>query len=178
MVITISGPAGSGKSTVAGLLAKKLGIPTIDVGKVFREKAEKTGMDITKFSDYRLAHPEIDREIDLDVMDRCLQCPKGCILQGRVSAWMTKRQDIPAIRIWIDASPPVRASRIANREGGDPEKILESVNRRDRNDWKNYRDNYGIDLNDLSVYDIVVPTDDLPIEGVVSFILNELQKYG
>jgi len=177
MIITISGPAGSGKSTAATLLSKKLNMPTIDVGKVFREKAEEMGMNITEFSDYRLKYPEIDKEIDKNVIKKC-QSTSGCILQGRISAWTTKAQGLDAIRIWVDASPKVRATRIINRDGGKTQETIEAVNHRDNNDWRNYKDNYGIDLNDLSIYDIVVSTDNLTIDGVVSHILNELQKYG
>jgi predicted cytidylate kinase len=178
MIITISGPSGSGKSTVANALAKNLGLPAIDVGAVFREQAAKHKMNIVEFSDYRLVHPEIDREIDDAVIAKCQETPAGCVLQGRLSAWMTKQRGIKAIRLWIDASPEVRAARITNREGGDPAETLAGIKRRDANDWKNYRDTYGIDLNDLSVYDIVVPTDDRSAEQVISFILNEIQKYG
>ena len=178
MIITISGPAGSGKSTIAGLLAEKLELSNIDVGGVFRKKAAEKNMDIVQFSDYRKEHPEIDREIDEAVIKECQEQEKGCVLQGRLSAWMTKEHGIDAIRVWVDASPEVRAGRIVNREGGDPQEILKATAHRDKNDWQNYKDNYGIDLNDLSVYDIVVPTDDLTIDGVVSFILNEVQKYG
>lgn len=132
-------------------------------------------------SEYRLEHPEVDREVDRAVVDECLRHEAetgGCILQGRLAAWMTKKEGLKAIRIWMDAPAAVRAERIAQREGTDPKETMEATVRRDRNDWKNYLDNYGIDLNDLSVYDIVVPTGGLDIEGVASYILNELQKYG
>ena len=178
MIITISGPAGSGKSTIAGLLAEKLELSNIDVGGVFREKAAEKKMNIVQFSDYRKEHPEIDKEIDLAVIKKCQEQEEGCVLQGRLSAWMTKEHGIDAVRIWIDASPQVRAERIVNREGGDPQETLKATDHRDKNDWQNYKENYGIDLNDLSVYDIVVPTDDLTIDEVVSFILKEVQKYG
>ena len=177
MIITISGPSGSGKSTVANALAEKLGIPAVDVGSVFREEATRHHMDIVEFSDYRLKHPEIDRRIDDAVIAKC-QETDGCVLQGRLSAWMTKQKGIKAVRVWIDASPEVRAARIVKREGGDPATALAAIKHRDDNDWRNYRDTYGIDLNDLSVYDTVVPTDNRSVEQVVSFLLSEIQKYG
>jgi len=36
LVVAIDGPAGAGKSTVAGLLAKRLGIPYLDTGAMYR----------------------------------------------------------------------------------------------------------------------------------------------
>ncbi|MEI7767586.1 MAG: (d)CMP kinase [Phycisphaerae bacterium] len=39
MIVTIDGPAGSGKSTIANLLAKKLHIPFLDTGAMYRSVA-------------------------------------------------------------------------------------------------------------------------------------------
>jgi len=177
MIVTISGLAGAGKTTVANELANRLDVPAIDVGQVFREEAKRHGMDIVAFSDYRKDHPEIDRQIDDAVIQRCLDAA-GCVLQGRLTAWLTKQRGIGACRIWLAAEPEIRAARIAKREKVDSAQTLADLKRRDSNDRQIYRDTYGIDLNDLSVYDIVVPTDDLSADEVVSFILNELQKYG
>ncbi len=50
MIVTIDGPAGSGKSTVARELAKKLGVPYIETGAMYRAVAwwcSKNGIDIT-----------------------------------------------------------------------------------------------------------------------------------
>jgi len=53
MVIAIDGPAGSGKSTVAKLIAKKMGIIYIDTGAMYRALAYKAyGMGIS-FEDER-----------------------------------------------------------------------------------------------------------------------------
>ncbi len=49
LVIAVDGPAGSGKSTVSKLIAKKLGLLYIDTGAMYRAltlKAMKTGADL------------------------------------------------------------------------------------------------------------------------------------
>ena len=49
MIITIDGPAGSGKSTIAAELSKRLGIPYIETGAMYRAVAwwcMKKGVDI------------------------------------------------------------------------------------------------------------------------------------
>lgn len=50
LVITIDGPAGSGKSTIAKLLAEKLGVSYLDTGAMYRAitlTAMKAGFDLT-----------------------------------------------------------------------------------------------------------------------------------
>lgn len=50
LIIAVDGPAGSGKSTVSRLLAKRLGILYLDTGAMYRAaalQAQRIGMDLT-----------------------------------------------------------------------------------------------------------------------------------
>jgi predicted cytidylate kinase len=173
MLITISGLSGSGKSTAAKGLSERLGIPTVDVGKIFRGMAAKRGMDVVAFGAFVEKHPEIDRELD-DAMLRLVKRRKRLILQSRLAGLMTAREGLKAFRIWIAATARTRASRVARREGIPFRKALSDITRRDRNNRVRYVRTYGLDLNDLSVYDIVVRTDNLTLEEVVSCLAKEL----
>ncbi len=51
LIITIDGPAGSGKSTVARLVAKKLKVPYIDTGAMYRAVTLKALQTKTPFND-------------------------------------------------------------------------------------------------------------------------------
>ena len=49
MLITISGLPGSGKTTVARLLSRQLGIPHVYAGDMYRKAAEERGMTLEEF---------------------------------------------------------------------------------------------------------------------------------
>jgi cytidylate kinase len=62
--ITISGLPGTGKTTVARLLEKRLGLRYVYSGEIFREMAKKYKMSLEEFSEYCETHREIDEELD------------------------------------------------------------------------------------------------------------------
>lgn len=55
LVVTLDGPAGVGKSTVAKLLAKRLGLAFLDTGAMFRAVAWRLGPDSWKWPEERVA---------------------------------------------------------------------------------------------------------------------------
>lgn len=173
MLVTISGLSGSGKSSGAKGLSERLGIPTVDVGSIFRAMAKRHRMDVIAFGLYAEKHPEIDRELD-DEMIRLAKKRKNLILQGRLAGLMSAARGLKAHRIWIDASLDTRAKRTAVREGIPLAKARKNVAKRDNDNRNRYLETYGLDLNDRSVYDTVVQTDDLTIEEVVSFLAKNL----
>lgn len=175
MLITISGLSGSGKSSSAKLLAERLGIPTVDIGTIFRAMAKRYKMDVVAFGRYAEKHPEIDRKLDAAMVRRAKR-DGNLILQGRLAGWMSLLNDLPAYRIWIGATARTRASRVARREGIPYARALKEINRRDRDNLVRYRRTYGLDLNDLSVYDTVVQTDNLSVRQVVSSLVKTLPK--
>lgn len=80
LVITIDGPAGSGKSTTAKLVAQKLGYAYLDTGAMYRAmtlKALRTGRDISDPDDLARMASATDIQVEPD--------PQGTriILDGR-----------------------------------------------------------------------------------------------
>ncbi|RLG86714.1 MAG: cytidylate kinase, partial [Thermoprotei archaeon] len=64
IVIAVSGPPGSGKTTLAQNLARALGLRYFSTGIVFRELAKKKGLSLEKLSQLAEANHSIDRYID------------------------------------------------------------------------------------------------------------------
>ena len=172
VIITISGTPGSGKTTVAELLYKKLGIPYISSGMIFRELADKYGMTLAEFSKYCEEHKEVDRELDEKQIEFLR---KGdIILESRLSGWLAYRNNIPAFKILIDADELIRAERIVKREGGDIQQRLKELIEREQSERKRYLNYYGINMRDTSIYDLTVDSSNHAPQEIIDLILKHL----
>ncbi len=154
LVIAVSGKPGSGKSTLAKALAERFGLRYVSLGMIFRRLAHERGMSLEEFS--RLA--EKDRSIDelIDAISR-REGKRGCVvIDGHISAWILA--DIAHAKILVYAPTDVRATRIAQRDGRSIEDALRELEIRDASEARRYRKYYGIDVDDISVFDIAINT--------------------
>jgi len=174
MRITISGPPGSGKTTVAKLLSEKMEYPLICGGDIFRNMAKERNMDIIEFSKYAEEHREIDREVDRRILEKAKKM-ENVIIDSRLSGWLMHLNDIPAYKVYVDASLDVRIQRIWKREDGDIRKIKEKVIMREESEKKRYMEIYGIDFEDLSIYDKIIQSDSLSPEEIVQEIIGAIK---
>jgi shikimate kinase len=109
MRITISGPPGSGTTSLARYLAGKYGLEFISAGEVFRRLAREHGMDLAEFGRFAESDPSVDRMIDARQKE-IGEASEKIIVEGRLSGRMIENADL---RIWLAASLACRAKRIA-----------------------------------------------------------------
>jgi len=91
---------------------------------------------------------------------------------------MCLRNGIPAFKIYLHASPDVRVRRVGLRDNEEIEQALRTTAEREASEKKRYMAYYGIDISDTSIYDLIVNTDLLDQDEVVSHILNVLEERG
>jgi cytidylate kinase len=171
-VITISGTPGSGKTTVAELLHKKIGISYIYSGIIFRETAKKYNMNLEDFGKFCEKNSDIDKELDNKQISIL---KKGkVILEGRLAGWLAYQNNITSFKIFIDADLNTRVNRIINRENGDLKKRKKEILERERSEYARYKKYYNISLDDTSIYDLVVNSTNKTPEEIVNIILEKL----
>jgi cytidylate kinase len=174
MLITVSGPGGSGKSTLAASLADRLGYEHVSGGDIFRTIAEERG--VTPLQLNRMA--EEDDAIDRD-LDRRLRSTArdhdDLVLESRLSGWMAG--EYADLRVWLDAPLEVRAARIGEREGKPVSQAREETRARADSEASRYEAYYGIDIDERSIYDLVVNTARWDPEGVLDVVLHAVETY-
>ncbi len=170
IVITVDGPAGAGKGTIAEHIAQRLGIEHFSASDVFYQVAEERGLEDHELSEE--AEKEIDLEIDRRTLERGLK--KSCVIDGRLPSWALG--DYSDLRIYVEADLSERAKRTAERDGYDPEEAEEIVEKRDTEDYQRYEDYYGINPEERDIYDIIMDNTELSIEEQNQLVDEILEK--
>lgn len=174
LLITISGPAGSGKSHCASKLAELYGIPCHSVGSIFRRMASERGLSVEEFSKLVEKDPSIDRELDRRTTE--LARKGGQIIEGRLVSFFS--HSFPnTLRFYLTAPFEERVKRIAMREGipFDTAEVLTRM--REESEKQRYKSLYNIDIDDLSVYDFVINTSKWDKESVVLLLKEIIDLY-
>lgn len=173
--VTVGGLPGTGTSTLCRLLEIELRLPHIYAGQIFREEAVERGLSLAEFNALSQHDPEIDRALD----DRQLEYLRsgGLILEGRLSGWLAHRYGIPAFKTWVECSVEERVRRLVERDGGDAEtqkRLMEDREARERDRYRRY---YGVDLDDTSIYDLVVDSTSKAPEDLLQEVRGGLEAW-
>ncbi len=171
-MVAIDGPAGAGKSTIARELARKLNLPYLDTGAMYRGitcAALRRGIDVNDagavaqlalstvldISDDALIVDGLDATQDIrgEAVTRAVSVVAAnsgvrTELRERQRNWVAKRgggvvegRDIATVvfpdarlKVFLTASPLVRAQRRVAQIGGDVEQIARDIAERDHKD--------------------------------------------
>jgi len=172
LVITVSGPHGTGKSTYARALAEHLQLRYVSAGELFRELAKERAMSLASFSQYAADNSEVDKIIDERTVE---EAKKGnVVIDAQLAAWMIK--DLADVRLLLTASDPVRFNRIAQRDHVSLEFAKNETIAREEIQRRRYQKYYEIDVADLSIYDLKIDTGLHSIEATRTHILDAVQN--
>ncbi|MCL2179810.1 MAG: cytidylate kinase family protein [Treponema sp.] len=186
--IAVSGRSGCGNTTVSKMVADTLNLRFINF--TFRSLAQERGLDLKTVLELAAEDDSWDREVDTRQVqiargndascaannsnaNGCIKNEQGCVLGSRLAIWLLEEADI---KIYLDASPEIRARRIVGREGGNAEEITAFTHERDRQDHGRYLRIYNIDTDNHGFADLTINTDHLTPEQITDIIVEKVKN--
>ncbi len=167
--VTISGYSGSGKSYMSKLVSGELGLDYFCAGEIFRRIAEESNSELIR---YVARAPE---EVDDFVNQEILKAYKegNVIIDSRLGAFLCPE----AIKIWLKCSEEETARRVVYRDSlkgieTPMEVALNNVRERNKRSRERLKKRYGFDLDDLSIYDLVLDNEELSVKDTLSILLH------
>lgn len=174
MLLTVSGPPGSGKSTAARGLAATLGYEHVSGGDLFRELAADRGVSLAEFGELAEEDDRIDRNLDRRLRETARD-GNDIVLESRLAGWMAG--EYADLRIWLDAPLSVRAERIADREDMTVDEATQRTIAREESERRRYAAYYDIDFEDRSIYDLGINTARWSKEAVLDLLVETVAAY-
>ena len=176
-IITIDGPAGAGKSTVAKLLSEKLKLRHYSIGDLMRAMASDKKMSLIELN--KLA--EKDKSIDFELDDRLKKLGKAkdnFVVDGRLTAFFIPNAEV---RVFLDTDDKVRAERIlkdkrAHEKSEDIDEMIKKIREREESEKKRYRQYYGVDYSNKRLYNFVIDTTKLTSNQVVEKVTRFVKR--
>ncbi len=173
MIIVVSGPPGSGKTTQAKLIAEHYGFKYHSAGMIFRGIAAEKGLTLEELSILAAKDPSIDLEIDRRSREIALS-HENIVVDGHLTAWVLS--DIADAKILVTAPLMVRIARIARRDGKTLGEAARETIIREYYQWRRFIDYYGLEVNNRIIFDLVIDTGKLSVNDTFEIIKTFVEK--
>jgi cytidylate kinase len=176
MIITISGLHGTGKSTIAKLVAEKLKIQHYSTGQVFRDLALEMNMGLEEFTNYVEKNPDIDKKLDNKILE--IAQKGNIIIDSQLSSYILK--NIADFKILLTCSLETRVKRMSERDKSSYDEKLQETMVREKSELERFKRLYGINLGNQEelnrMYDLIINTENLSVDEILEKILSSLKK--
>lgn len=136
--------------------------------------AAERSMNLAAFGAFAAEHPEVDVELDTRLAARAR---KGeVVIESRLAGWIAVNDGLVAVKAWIDCDAHVRANRVAEREDIALEQALADNATRQTVERQRYLALYGFDIEDLSIYDLVLDSAALSPDQIADRIVDAARR--
>lgn len=170
--ITLSGFAGSGKSTIGKIIGEQLNFEFISVGNYSRAFAKREfGLSINQFQEKRKEIPNIDKVIDEQFKKEC-NSKNNIIVDYRLGFNFIQN----ALHVLLKVSDEQASLRINSAKRKGELTNSEAIKERNQVMRMRFKETYNVDFTNEDNYDLVIETDDLTTNEVANIILNFYKK--
>src|SRR3989475_1531566 len=168
MIIPVSGPHGTGKSTYPARLAEALRIRHVSAGALFRRIAKEKKLSLEDLGEKALEDSSIDKLVD----ERTIaEAEKGnVVVDGQLAGWVLK--DRSDLRMYLTAPEDVRLERIAKRDKVTVEEARVQTEQRELVQRERDSRHYGVQVEDRSIYHLVLDTSLGSIEDTAKVLVS------
>ena len=177
MKITIGGKAGSGKSSVARMVAERLGYRHYSMGDLRGKMAMDMGITIDELNRIGEKEDWTDKKID-EQSKKIGETEDNFVMD----TWLGFHFVPDSLKIFLDVSLEEGSRRIFRDQRPDEERketvegVKDMVRKRLEDNRKRWKKLYNVDYLDKGNYDLVIDTTDLTKEQVVEKIIGFIES--
>jgi CMP/dCMP kinase len=173
--ICISGDLGSGKSSVARLVARDLGLDLVSTGDLQRSIAQQ--LDVSTLGANLIAEQDrsIDDQVDGATKRIDLESTSPRIFDSRMAWWFVRR----ALKVRLIVDPEVSVRRILEREPNAVESYASLEDARSQvaarftSESRRFLTRYGANVAWLANFDLVLDSSDTSAERIAAEIATQ-----
>ncbi|QHI38932.1 Cytidylate kinase [Kordia antarctica] len=170
--ITLSGFAGSGKSTIGKNLQEALNFEFISVGNFSRKLAnEEYKMTINAFQQKCTKNPKLDAEIDKKFQIEC-NSKDNLVIDYRLGFKFIQN----AFHVLLKVSDQEAVSRIKAANRTDETISAKAIDTRNENMRTRFLSSYNVDFTNEKNYHLLIDTDSLTPKEITNLIIEEFKK--
>lgn len=174
VVIVVSGPPGSGTSTVGKLVADKLDIDYFSPGKYVKEEMEGNESEAASKAWKERGLDEEEKNRSIDDLQKQVAGQGNVVVEGRLSIYML--DELHDLSVWLTASLNTRAERTAERDAISVEEAKEHLKERQHNEVEAWKDIYGFNyLEQRKEADLVIDSEKYNAEEIAEKIVSKVE---
>ncbi len=178
-IITITGDHASGQGTLSNNLKEKLGYEIYRNGQYVRKLASEKGMSISDFQIYLNEHPDLDRQIENSAKEYASKT-NNLIVDAKLGWYAIPESFKVYLKVDIDVAVK-RAYEDNERKDSEAYSSLEEAHKkiiyRHQEETKRWIEEYGVNRDDMTNYDLVLDTTKLSPNEVCDIVLEKYKEW-